>query len=66
MSNIRTPEYTRRAIRKYEEGFVRKPVTFSLEADADILAAIDADDTSFAALALSLLYKHYGIEQPKG
>ncbi|ARE66974.1 hypothetical protein [Moraxella catarrhalis] len=64
MSNI-TPEYTRRAIKKYEEGLVRKPVTFSVEADSDILSAIDSDETPFTALALSLLYKHYGIEQPK-
>lgn len=65
MSNA-TPEYTRRAIKKYEEGLIKKIVLFSSEADADILAAIDADDTPFTALALSLLYKHYGIEQPKG
>lgn len=65
MSNI-TPEYTRRAIKKYEERLVKKIVTFSVDTDADILTAIDADDTPFTALALSLLYKYYGIEQPKG
>ena len=64
MSNI-TPEYTRRAIKNYEAGLIKKTVTFSVDEDADILAAIQSDDTPFASLMLSLLYKHYGIEQSK-
>lgn len=64
MSNI-TPEYTRRAIKNYETGLFKKSVTFSVETDADILTAIEEDETPFTALILSLLYEHYGIQKPQ-
>lgn len=61
MNNV-TPEYTRRAIRNYEEKLVKKQTSFLVNDDADLLAAIEADDEPYQALVKRLLLKHYNIQ----
>lgn len=63
--NKPVPEYTRRAIRNYQDKFVKKTVSFLVEDEADLITAIESDAQSYQSLVRELLYKHYNIEQSK-
>ncbi|MFB6347873.1 hypothetical protein ACFBZI_07730 [Moraxella sp. ZJ142] len=59
----KTPEYTLRAIKKYQQKRRQKRIDFHIEKDAELLAKIDADDGSFSELCRKLLRQHYQITE---
>lgn len=58
---MKTPEYTRRAIRAYEKGLVQKKLTLHKEKDADLIEAIKSDNEQFTPLIKRLLRDHYNL-----
>ncbi|AKG07140.1 hypothetical protein AAX06_01950 [Moraxella bovoculi] len=60
MSDPKTPEYTRKAIRAYEKNLVRKSVTFDVRKPDDmaLLEMIEQDGRAFAEIARTALLEH--------
>lgn len=60
MSNPKTPEYTRKAIKNYEKNLIRKSVTFDVRKDDDmlLLEMIEKDGRTFAEIARTALLEH--------
>ena len=60
MSDPKTPEYTRKAIRAYEKNLVRKSVTFDVRKpyDTALLEMIEQDGRTFAGIARTAILEY--------
>lgn len=64
----KTPEYTRRAIARYEAKTVRKAIIFNPEnaLDKKILERLDSDKKPFSQIVKECLSIHYNIDETEG
>ena len=63
MTTNKTPPYRLRASANYERKMLKKAIRLDLIADADLIAAIDADGQSFNSLTHTLLREYYKLDK---
>ena len=60
MTELKTPNYTRKAIKNYERNLIRKSVTFDVRKpdDMTLLEMIEQDRRTFAEIARTAISEH--------
>lgn len=59
--SLKTPSYTRRAIKEYENKLVKKSVTFDKENDKALLKMLTEDKKPFVQIVKTALKQHYNL-----
>ena len=58
----KTPSYTLKAIKRYEQKVTKKNISFNPDVESDLIKAIGSDKTAFSTLVKRLLRKHYNLD----